>query len=138
MNESTSPRTPRRRFPPTAASVRAARAFVDSVLEAERVSAPSLSTLRLVVSELVANAIQHGEGTLDVEVALDLSDDDWLQLAVTSGANPHGAMPDVPQWTIAPPDATSGRGLGIVRELVDEVSSTAKDGVVAVRCRVHR
>ena len=138
MNGSTSSRIHRQVFPATASSVHAARTFVTSVLITEPVSADSISTLRLVVSELVSNAVQHGNHDDGVEVAIDLMDDVWLRVVVTSGGEPPFAISDLAQWNIASPDAASGRGLGIVRSLADEVSCTAADGVVTVRCRVHR
>jgi hypothetical protein len=52
-----------------------------------------------------------------------------------SNIGPAAAIPPVERWRPAPPQALSGRGLGIVRRLCDAVS-VAQDGERAVvTCR---
>jgi DNA-binding CsgD family transcriptional regulator/anti-sigma regulatory factor (Ser/Thr protein kinase) len=121
MKESNSSRHRRHVFAASPSSVRDARAFVASVLTDARLPTEVMSTLRLVVSELVSNAVEHCGG--DVEVGLDLSDDQWLEVAVSGRSDVPAVWADSSQWVIASPDGRSGRGLGIVRSLVDDLST---------------
>jgi anti-sigma regulatory factor (Ser/Thr protein kinase) len=95
-----------------------------------------MNDIRLVVSELVSNAIQHGDGAVEIEV--DLSDERWLGVAVTGGDGLPEVLADPSTWTIAPAELPAGRGLGIVRSLVQELSTTNVGGLASVRCRVRR
>ena len=94
---------------------------------------------RLVASELVTNAFEHciaGIVTLDVSIAGDA-----VVLTVTSpGPNHPRGMPPVNAWRVPPPTNPSGRGLGMVRRVADEVvvdNGVGPDGrdwqVVSVR-----
>jgi anti-sigma regulatory factor (Ser/Thr protein kinase) len=136
MNGSTPSRHPRVVFAADGDSVRAARSFVVSALTDGQVAADGVATCRLIVSELVSNAIQHGKGP--VSVSLDLSDPAWLQLEVTCRGALPVALGDPSQWTIAPADGVSGRGLGIVRSLADEVTATTRGDELSVTCRLRR
>jgi anti-sigma regulatory factor (Ser/Thr protein kinase) len=108
-----------------------------SALGAEPVSADGVAALRLVVSELVSNAVQHGTDD-GVEVSIDVSDGEWLQVRVAGRGDPRFPITDVALWTIASSDGVSGRGLGIVRSLAHDVRAEVVDGVVSVHCRVRR
>ena len=80
------------------------------------------STLsELVVSELVTNAIQHGEPreTLGVEVSADRQ---RIRITVADGS----ALRPITRHVEA--DATSGRGLHIVEALVDRWGTDADRG----------
>jgi anti-sigma regulatory factor (Ser/Thr protein kinase) len=69
--------------------------------------------LELAVSELVSNAVVHGEGTIEVELT---SDDEEVRLAV---ADAGGGQPVLRPATT--PDArVGGWGLGLVDELADD------------------
>lgn len=71
-----------------------------------------VDTLALVVTELVTNAIQHGEArdTLDLELK---ADDQRIRLTVVDGS----AIRPVARQVET--EETSGRGLRIVEQLVD-------------------
>jgi anti-sigma regulatory factor (Ser/Thr protein kinase) len=94
-------------------SVRAARRaledwFNDSVDRVELVA-----DCRLVVSELVGNAVRHARplsgGTVDVDWRCS---DHELAISVTDGGSP-----STPEAVDAPTDALTGRGLSIVEAL---------------------
>lgn len=74
--------------------------------------ADHLDTVELVVTELVTNAIQHGQPreTLPLEVT---ADDKRIRITVVDGS----ALRPVARQVEA--DETSGRGMHIVEELVD-------------------
>jgi len=94
---------------------------------------------RLVASELVTNAFEHcttGIVTLDVSLAGEA-----VVLIVTSpGSNHPRGIPPVNAWRVPPPTYPSGRGLGMIRLVADEVivdTGAGPDGrhwqVVSVR-----
>jgi anti-sigma regulatory factor (Ser/Thr protein kinase) len=89
-------------LPGESASVRAARALVREAM-AEH---PLLEDVELVVTELVANAVEHGRGPIEVGLQ---STAGILRLTVTSDTG--SAEPEV-----LPPshDAGGGRGLALV------------------------
>jgi len=136
MNESDAAPHFQHVLPAQASSAGEARAFVARVLVGQ-VPDRVVGDLRLVVSELVSNAVTHGAAAT-VKVVVDLSDDGWVALEVVGGGDLPPALSDPGRWAIAPVDAVSGRGLGIVRALVDEVATATVDGEVAVRCRMRR
>lgn len=122
-----------RSFRATPANGRAIRAFVRDALRAADVSDEVAADVELVVSELATNAIEYGAGEeLTVEVDVTGS---WLEVAVTCVSDAAPALRAWRTWAIAPPDARSGRGLGIVRRLMDDVHVEARDGRMTVRCR---
>ena len=93
------------RLPCDAASASHARSFVDDCCRAQGVDAETAELSRLLVSELVTNAVVHGCS----EVALS------LRVATETVA---GAVTDcgasLPSLLEAPPAAEGGRGLSIV------------------------
>lgn len=103
--------------------VREALADVDSAISAD---------LQLAVSELMTNAIEHAASPhVTVEVAIDV---DEVVLTVTS----HGSGPLAPvaTWEPAPPEASAGRGLAIVRSVATNVTVDHVDDTL--RISVHR
>jgi anti-sigma regulatory factor (Ser/Thr protein kinase) len=72
-----------------------------------------LDDLTLIVSELVSNAVQHGEPQIVLRMRTD-------PLSVDISVLDHGR--DVPSGTVVAPDrsATSGRGLTIVDHLAND------------------
>ncbi|TDT17859.1 histidine kinase-like protein [Ilumatobacter fluminis] len=82
---------------------------------------------RLVASELVTNAFEHctsGIVTLDVSIAGEA-----VVLTVTSpGSNDTRGIPPVNAWRVSPPTYPSGRGLGMIRRIADEVIVDAGSG----------
>jgi anti-sigma regulatory factor (Ser/Thr protein kinase) len=135
MNVDAAPR-PERWFEATAATPRAAREFVAQELAAQGAPPLVVADFRLIVSELVANAVQHGRPPVVVAVGAD--DPTRFEVHVSGGMLPD-EISDPRRWTITGPDAPSGRGLGIVRDRVDEVAVARNaDGSHVVTCRCRR
>lgn len=114
--------------------VATARRAVGSFLLERGVSSTLADDLRLIVSELVTNAIIHGRpGPITVELELDHE----IRLRVTNNG-PAAMIPMVADWRVAGPQAYAGRGLGIVRRLSDDVvvGGDADRSTVALRRRV--
>ena len=80
-----------------------------------------IDDLRLAASELVTNALEHGEHE-PVVVELGVSTG-VVSLSVTS-RSPHDHVAPVSDWAVADAAEITGRGLGIVRTLADDVSVT--------------
>jgi anti-sigma regulatory factor (Ser/Thr protein kinase) len=115
-----------------AAEVSTARRFVRREL-ADGADACVLSDLQLIASELFTNAVEHGAHP-EVEVIVEASDD-TAEVTVRSGG-PADVGPAV-GWQVADAESITGRGLGIVRELADELIVERADDafVVTARCR---
>lgn len=126
----------RRVFRATPASARAIRLYVRDALRAAQARAEVIADFELVVSELAANAIEHGTGR-DVTVEVDGSRTSWWEVTVSS-ASAGRSVGAARNWAIAPAEAGSGRGLGIVRRLMDDVSIGRSGDVLSVRCRRRR
>ncbi len=129
-------RTTRQRgsFPAQPSTARAARAFVAEHLSAQGATAAVVDDFALAVSEVVSNAIAHADDT-EVVVVIDTSDHEWWQVDVVSHSPLPSRLRDPNGWTVAPASAASGRGLGIVRSLMDEVSVLDAGSIVAMRRR---
>lgn len=96
-------------FPPGRSAAGAARAFLTSTV-------PQVDEgMVLVVSELVTNAVLHGQGPVTVKVE---QDDESVRLAV------HDRGAGAPRRTHAQPWAASGRGLEIVDSLATDWGTT--------------
>jgi anti-sigma regulatory factor (Ser/Thr protein kinase) len=127
-----------RSFPAVTESARAARQFVTAVLVREGATSKVLDDFQLVVSELVSNVIEHGDGT-NLVVFIDGADPDFWEIEVVGGlATEHNRVLHPQAWTIAAADEPSGRGLAIVRHLMDHVTAEISDGYVSIRCGRHR
>jgi anti-sigma regulatory factor (Ser/Thr protein kinase) len=115
-----------------AAEVASARRFVRRVLDGE-VDAAVVGDLQLITSELFTNAIEHGAHD-QVELAVEC-DGDTAEVTIRSHG-PADVGPAV-DWEVAEADSITGRGLGIVRHLADEliVERTAGTFVVTARRR---
>ena len=113
-----------------------ARHIVVEHLSERGVSSVVVDDMELVTSELVTNAIVHprpsGRADVVVHVHLDVSDAVVLSVANLGAAD---AIPAVDQWHAASPAALSGRGLGIVRRLCDEVAVEQRGELAVVTCR---
>jgi anti-sigma regulatory factor (Ser/Thr protein kinase) len=97
-----------------------------------------IDDLSLAASELAANVVQHGDAT---ELWVRLRDTDPLRwtLEVVGGRTalpPH--LTDPRHWVISRPDSPHGRGLGIVRTVVDEIEVSNERGGLAIRCHRRR
>ena len=113
-------------------NVSAARRFVRNELEG-RAPEEAVSDLMLATSELVTNAFEHG--SRDPVRLTVRSARDEASITVVSGGEA-GGVPAVETWTTARADCISGRGLGIVREIADDIDVERSPGIVAIT--VHR
>ena len=119
---------------PTAS--RAARIFVTEQLAHLGATPDVIGDFCLAVSELTANAVQYGTGD-EVEVAV-AADAEFWELEVSSlSADPDAISPPV-QWVVSSPEETTGRGLGIVRSLMDHTDIRREGARVAVIARRWR
>lgn len=124
-------------FPSTPLSARAAREFVAGVLRGANASDAAVDDMGLIVSELVANSIQHGDGG-DIVVRVEHDSDEWFAVTVGNGLAVRHPPMDPATWTVAPPDERSGRGLGIVRQLADEIEVMLEADRLDITCRRRR
>jgi anti-sigma regulatory factor (Ser/Thr protein kinase) len=126
-------------FDATPRSARAARQFVADTLRQHDAPAKVIRDYALVVSELVTNIIEHGDGSYMV-IYLDVADPDWWEMEVVGGSSAISTSPllQPETWTVAGADEVSGRGLGIVRHLMDEIASGTAAGQLSIRCRRRR
>ena len=122
-----------RRFTRDTTQLAHIRRFVRTWFEERDVPRDTIDDFELAVSELATNAIQHGAGdTIDVELT---ADGDGLCAVVAADSDHAGRIADAKTWQIAPPDAISGRGLGIVAAVMDVVEFSADSGRTVFRCR---
>ncbi|TDT18680.1 anti-sigma regulatory factor (Ser/Thr protein kinase) [Ilumatobacter fluminis] len=99
-----------------ASQVAHARRFVRRSVE--DVDPAVVDDLQLIVSELFTNAVEHGASdTVEVVVA---QRPDRVSVTVDSRGPTPGVGPAT-DWQVADADALNGRGLGIVRELADDL-----------------
>lgn len=98
-------------LPPDLSSVRAARAFVDAHCRAAGVGPDAGEEARLLVSELVTNAVLHGRSQMCVEVLVRRG----VLRVLVSDENSRR-----PQQVDDDPEALDGRGLRLVRALAQD------------------
>ena len=119
------------RLAPQPASVAIARRMVTEALATVDVDPAALEDIRLAVSEACANVVLHGPSEGIYEVGLHLRGD-RCELVIRDG----GAHLDAGELPDALPSAStpSGRGLAIMRAVMDEVDVTVDpDRGTAVR-----
>ncbi len=120
------------------ASAHDARIFISASLRQSHAPAGVIADYQLTVSELASNVIEHGDGT-ELTIIVDMSDPQWWQVevacSIADGAT-HILHPE--SWVVTGMDHASGRGLGIVRLLMDDIVVTHDDGRVRIRCRQRR
>lgn len=118
-----------------AAEVAAARRFVRREL-GDRAAADVAGDLQLITSELFTNAVEHGAGA-QVEVVVEAAETSCAVTVRSVGPADVGPAAD---WAVAEASSVTGRGLGIVRELADDlvVERTDASFVVTARCGLHR
>ncbi len=125
-------------FEPESGSVRRARQFVTEALRLDRASDEVCDTFALVTSELITNFIEHGTGS-PIDVTVAATPTAWeLTVAGVSNAAPSNPVFDPAKWSIAPPEQSTGRGLGIVQALCDDLTVTASDRMLDIHCRLLR
>ncbi len=100
-------------LPAQNASVNGARRALEEISGLE-LHPETRYTLRLLVTELIANGIAHGGGE-DVHLALDIMDGGLVHVEVED----HGAGFEPGIVSLPPGDSTSGRGLALVDALAD-------------------
>ena len=113
----------------------AARSFVGTTLRDGGAPSHVVDDFRLVISELVANLVEHGDGA-GFEVCVDLAGERWMVVVECTVAAAGPSLPDLHAWEVADPDRATGRGLGIVRALTDHVSVTTSDGRLTIACTI--
>jgi anti-sigma regulatory factor (Ser/Thr protein kinase) len=118
----------RRRFPPTAASVRAARAYTTAALRDGNADGAAIDDVELIVSELATNAVQHAGTTFEVVVETD----GRIRVDVTDES------PLLPIPRSVAPTATSGRGVRVVDALCDRWGVEVHDDYKRVWCERDR
>lgn len=114
---------------PAFENVATARRFVADRLDGAA-DACIVDDLRLAASELVTNAVEHGNHepvVVELAVATDV-----VSLSVTSHS-PHDDVAPVSDWTVADSAEITGRGLGIVRNLADDVSVSRGGGMLTIK-----
>jgi anti-sigma regulatory factor (Ser/Thr protein kinase) len=120
------------RFTPSAAAVSLARHFLQDWLVRIPVAEDEAADLLLVASELCANGVRHASGQPgsvalrarvdEADVVIEVEDDGGHPAAIPS---PTDEMPV--------PPAERGRGLFLVRALVDALESEVVDGRTLIR-----
>ena len=123
-----------RSYPSLPPSTHAARDFVVGELRRATASDRTVNNFELIVSELVTNSVQYGNGS-EIVVGIDAVSDGWYAVSVSSGVD--GQLPplDPTSWTMADAEMRNGRGLGIVRSLADDVSVAVNDDRLVIVCR---
>lgn len=103
-------------IPFSASAVHVARAAVTRTLRQARIGTGVVEDARVVVSELLGNALRHArplpDGTLTVQVVIE---DDGIRICVVDGGSA-----TLPTLLHPPPMSLGGRGLAIVRILTQQ------------------
>ena len=114
---------------PAFENVATARRFVADRLGGFAPDSGIVDDFRLAASELVTNAVEHGNHErVIVELAVR---PDMVSLSVTSHS-PYDHVAPVCDWAVADANEITGRGLGIVRNLADDVSVTRGGGMLTI------
>lgn len=124
-------------YPSEPFSAREAREFATAEVRHAAARNSVVDNVGLIVSELVTNAIQHGDGSA-IAVSIDHRSDTHLMVTVNSGVAANRPPLDPANWMAAPHDQPSGRGLGIVRHLADDTELTLVAGRLGITCRLRR
>lgn len=117
--------------------VHQARDFVSAALLRRGAPEAVVGDYRLMVSELASNAIQHGAGS-ELTVIVNDSDPPWWDVAVVCTAAATTQLPPPQEWRVADGQQGSGRGLGIVRKLADDVIVGVCGHLISIRCRIRK
>ena len=120
-------------FSPSAAAVPLARHLFRDWLERVPVADESLDTLLLVASELASNAVRHASGAPGAIQLRGFVDGDAVVIEVEDDGGALGPLPDWIEGELPDPDAEQGRGLFLVRELSDDVTTTVDGDRTIVR-----
>ncbi len=117
-----SPTVLTRRFPSDPSSIRAARRAVDEL--SAWLQPVLLADLRLLVSELVANSVEHGpqRGGRTIRLRVSIGEERVRAEVEDDGCG------FIPMASLPPAEAPSGRGLYFVEELAAAWGVTSADG----------
>lgn len=107
-------------LPPTAGSVTAARRLVRELLAVWDVP-HDREDAELLVTELVANVVDHVRGEADLTLELSLSDT-WLRIAVVDGSSIRPVVQELSH------ERPRGRGMRIVEAIADRWGAEDHDG----------
>ncbi|MEO6653380.1 MAG: ATP-binding protein [Ilumatobacteraceae bacterium] len=115
---------------PSLADLALARRFIrERLSDAPR---DMVADFEIIVSELLTNAVEHGpHGTLGVQLERNPS---AVSLTVDS-PSPGTELADAATWSVADVDQVTGRGLGIVRRLADDVSVARNGDSLSITAR---
>jgi anti-sigma regulatory factor (Ser/Thr protein kinase) len=102
--------------PDRADSIPAARAFLTRILDGWGVADEVIADASLLTSELMANAVKHGVGIVNLKIEVS---DGLLHVAV------HDEGPDAPIVRDAGESDPSGRGMWIVQSIARDWGSDA-------------
>ena len=130
------PSRSQRDLPSNADAPRVARRFVRDALVRLRAPEELTRDFELAVSELIANLVEYGDGD-DITVCIDADERQWT-MEVRGGRVIPPALRDPTAWHVSDVDQDRGRGLGIVRAVIDAIRVERQDGVVVVHCQVPR
>ncbi|MEU0370895.1 ATP-binding protein [Streptomyces sp. NPDC006283] len=118
MPPATGPASWRIALPHTTAAVPIARALVRAALaDGDHAAPPDRDTAELLTAELVANAVEHTDGTTPIELVVELRPTGCqvevhdADPAPPGGLSPAAPMPDPDPWQ------EHGRGLLLIRAL---------------------
>ena len=104
------------RLPFAASSVAVARQRLRDWMVENHSSGDAIEDARVIISELVANAVRHAEPLSDGHILVTWAmGDSAVELAVTDGGGP-----TLPHNVNAPSTATAGRGMAIVETLAND------------------
>lgn len=110
------------RLAPRPASIAAARRMVTEALVGLEVEPAVLEDIRLAVSEACSNVVLHGPAAGTYEVVLRVRGEECEVQVRDSGA---GLVADALPDSLPPAASPSGRGLAIMRAVMDEVELSA-------------
>ena len=108
------PQTADAQVPNRSDSVQAARAFLVRLLDGWGIADDVIDDAALLTSELMANAVEHGAGDLNLKIEVN---DGLLHVAV------HDEADGIPKASPADPTSTAGRGLWIVESVARDWGS---------------
>lgn len=121
-----------RTFAATSASIGSTRRFVRGHVERVTGDRDRIADIELVTSELVTNAVEHGDDhqvTVAVRTAVGA-----IVLSVTSSGSTT-ALGEPASWAEPLPGDRSGRGLAIVRAVSDRVTVDVDEAMLTVNCQ---
>jgi anti-sigma regulatory factor (Ser/Thr protein kinase) len=124
-----------REFASATESIGAAREFIRESMASALVGEETVGDILLAISELVTNAVVHGNGE-PITVEIDTSSP-AIVCSVASGFSGR-PLPDPATWTSPDQAGPTGRGLSIVRAVADAVVVDIDDSIMTVRCTFVR